>query len=224
VLREEGDWAWWLLPDIFPRGACVRQVCEFTLAIGWVYTRDYAAGSFSPRTVRFDHARVGDAGEYERFFGCVPEFEQSETGFEIPRAQLDMPLERADEGLASVLDRYADESVARIPKGDDLMERARHHLVGVLADGTPSLEGLAKYLGVSGRTLQRRLGEEGTTFQHLLDTLRRGQALKLLDDGDLSVGEVAERLGFADSATFRRAFKRWTGASPRDYSRRHSET
>lgn len=218
-LREEGQWAWWRLPDIFPRGGCVRQVCEFTLAVGWVYTRDWAAGSFTPRTVHFDHPLVGDREAYTRFFGASVDFGQAQTGFEIPRAQLDMPLQRADPGLAAVLNRYADQSVKRIPADADLLERARFHIADSVAEGTPSVASVASQLGTSARTLQRRLREEGTSFQQLLDSVRRELALRLLDGGSCSVAEVAERLGFADTPTFRRAFKRWTGASPRAYLR-----
>jgi AraC-like DNA-binding protein len=85
----------------------------------------------------------------------------------------------------------------------------------LLEAGAVRVGTVARVLGCSRQTLYRRLKAEGTTFEQLLDALRRRLALRLLGEG-LSVKEIAYRLGFSDPAAFSRAFKRWTGASPRD--------
>ncbi|MGH7439365.1 MAG: helix-turn-helix transcriptional regulator, partial [Polyangiaceae bacterium] len=85
--------------------------------------------------------------------------------------------------------------------------------------GPPALSQLARAMGVSERTLQRRLGEEGTTVQHLTEDVRHELSLEYLRDRSLSVGEVADRLGYSSLAAFSRAFRRWRGVSPAAHRR-----
>ena len=86
-----------------------------------------------------------------------------------------------------------------------------------LAEVVPSLDGVAKALGASARTLQRQLREEQTTFAAVLAELRRELAPSLLRDGRLAVSEVAFLLGYEDPSAFQRAFRRWFGQSPRTF-------
>lgn len=79
---------------------------------------------------------------------------------------------------------------------------------------SPLPEVVARRLGMSVRTLQRRLGEEGTSFREIRDSVRLSRARRLLTEARLSISEVAERLGFADVSAFDNAFKRWTGETP----------
>jgi AraC-like DNA-binding protein len=85
----------------------------------------------------------------------------------------------------------------------------------MLERGAVRIEAVARALGCSRQTLYRRLKEEGTTFAALLDGLRRRLALHYLREQGLSVKETAYRLGFSEPAAFSRAYKRWTGSSPR---------
>jgi AraC-like DNA-binding protein len=94
-------------------------------------------------------------------------------------------------------------------------KEAEKQLEALLPGGAVRMEALAHALGCSRQTLYRRLRAEGTTFEALLDGVRRRLASSLLRDERISVKEVAYRLGFADPAAFSRAFKRWTGRSPR---------
>jgi AraC-like DNA-binding protein len=88
-------------------------------------------------------------------------------------------------------------------------------------NGFPSLEDVAHTLALSPRTLKRRLKDEATTFSAILDEERKKRACRLLHDHDLSVEDIAERLGYSDAANFSRAFRRLFGMSPRDYRRSH---
>jgi len=81
----------------------------------------------------------------------------------------------------------------------------------------PTLANVAPVLGVQKRTLQRRLSAAGLTFRRLLDTARRHAAQRLLPDRSVSIGEIAQQLGYRDQAHFSRAFRRWTGKSPSQY-------
>jgi AraC-like DNA-binding protein len=89
-----------------------------------------------------------------------------------------------------------------------------------MSRGPVVLSELARRLGMSGRTLQRRLVEEGTTYRAVIDEVRRGWAEQLLGEARASSGEVAALLGFADVPAFHRAFVRWTGMTPASFRRR----
>jgi AraC-like DNA-binding protein len=90
------------------------------------------------------------------------------------------------------------------------------HLEPLLSDGPIGIDAVARALGLSRQTLYRRLRAEGATFGEVLEGLRRRLALKLIRDEGVAVKEAAWRLGFSDPAAFSRAFKRWTGRSPRE--------
>src|SRR5207237_10161872 len=102
-----------------------------------------------------------------------------------------------------------------MPREDSFRRRVERQLEPLLASGRIRIELIASALGCSRQTLYRRLKAEGLTFEQVLDELRRRRALPLVRDPALPVKEVAYRLGFSDPAAFSRAFKRWTGKSPR---------
>jgi AraC-like DNA-binding protein len=97
-----------------------------------------------------------------------------------------------------------------------LRREVERHLEPLLASGAARIDRVAKAMGCSRQTLYRRLKAEGLTFEQILDGLRHRRALGLVRDQGLSVKEAAYRLGFSDPAAFSRAFKRWTGQSPRN--------
>jgi AraC-like DNA-binding protein len=97
-----------------------------------------------------------------------------------------------------------------------LRREVERHLEPLLAAGEARIDRVAKAMGCSRQTLYRRLKAEGLTFEQILDGLRHRRALKLIRDQGSSVKDAAYRLGFSDPAAFSRAFKRWTGRSPRD--------
>ena len=110
---------------------------------------------------------------------------------------------------------HADLLLSRLPRGPDLVERTRRAIGGRLRGGDPSLEGVARELGISERSLQRRLSELGYTFNALADEVREATARLYLEQPDIALAEIAYLLGFADQSTFNRAFKRWTGVTPK---------
>lgn len=105
---------------------------------------------------------------------------------------------------------------SRRPPQTPFTRQVERTLEPLLASGPVRIDEVARKLGLSRQTLYRRLKSEGTNFETLLDRLRRRLALRLIRKEGLSVKEAAWRLGFSDPASFSRAFKRWTGRSPRD--------
>lgn len=169
--------------------------------------------------VRFPLPRPGEPAALERHFACALAWGTSrlEVGFDA--AMLDLPLPRRDPRLFGYLARRAEELRARLPDDAAWAERARSEVGALLVEGEPRLAQVAQRLGVSERTLHRRLDEEGTGFAALVDEARRARALLLLEDRALSASEIAFLLGYTEPAPFFRAFKRWTGATPAAYRR-----
>jgi AraC-like DNA-binding protein len=99
----------------------------------------------------------------------------------------------------------------------DIPNRVRQAVSAVLGEGVPTLSKIASELGLSARTLQRRLSASGQTYQSIVDAARRQLAHQLLRETDHCLAEIAFRTGFSEQSAFSRAFKRWSGQTPRSY-------
>jgi AraC-like DNA-binding protein len=169
----------------------------------------------APRAVRFRHAAPKDTREHRALFRCPIAFDQDHTEVELADATLDLPLPQANAAYCSIFEAQVERALASLeaaaPKGtpDDVRRAAQ----AMLAGGECSLAGTARVLGVSPRTLQRRLAEQGTTFGAIVDAVRRELALEYLAR-PLAVAEIAFLLGYAEPSAFHHAFKRWTGKTP----------
>ncbi len=164
------------------------------------------------RVVRFRHAAPADATEQQRFFACRLAFAQPFDQIEFDTGALQSELVRADPALRAILDRHARTLLSQIPDDDRLTTRLHRWLVANLTQ--ESVGRAAAHLGLSERSLQRRLHDEGETFASVLDRARRGEAMRLLGDQRLAIAEIAFLLGFSEASAFHRAFKRWTGTTP----------
>jgi AraC-like DNA-binding protein len=173
-----------------------------------------------PICVSFQHPAPRDTSEHARIFRAPVRFDCPASEILFEAEVLDAPVATADPNLSAVLDRHARDLLARLPKSARFGDHVRRSLVAAFARrGPPTLAGLARTMGVSERTLQRRLGEEGTTVQLLTEDVRHELSLEYLRDRSLSVGEVADRLGYSSLAAFSRAFRRWRGVSPAAHRR-----
>jgi len=201
-------------------GGSPRHTAEFIVAI-WVVTgRQMTETDFTPLSVCFQHPQPADTDEHRRLFRCSIAFDASANEMCFNRALMSRALAQADPQLSLLLDRYADELLARLPSGEDFAGTVRRHLAAALRGGDPGLEAIARKLRMSPRTLQRRLKDEGTSHQDLLDDLRRELAQKYLREPTVAISEAAFLLGFSEPSAFHRAFKRWTGTTPGEF-RRH---
>jgi AraC-like DNA-binding protein len=191
---------------------------EFTLALAVLDFRKEADGPFRAAWLRFRH-RPDDPEDFERVLGCSVRAEADADELALPRSVWALPLRRRDSMLHAVLAAQAEERIARLGSDDRAAAQLRRTLSGALSSGSVDLATAARRLGTSARTLQRRLGDEGTSFHDVLDAVRRDTAESYLADGRLSVGEVGYLLGFSEPAAFHRAFKRWTGVTPLEFRR-----
>ncbi len=194
-----------------------RHAVELLFAAMVIRGRQFTGRAWPLHSVGFVHSAPSDTSEHLRIFGAPVRFDQPIDELRFDRAWLETPLATADPALSSMLDRYADSLLAKIPRDDGLVEQARRAIAESLRGGDASDEGTASRLHMSARTLQRRLRALGTSHQELVDGVRRDLAVRYLVNERIAVGEVAYLLGYSDPTTFHRAFKRWTGRTPHDY-------
>lgn len=224
-LREEGPWARFEARARPPGRP--PQMDAFVLAQVALRLRGRSPSGFPLRRVDFEHTPAPEAEpEYARVLGAEElRFAQPVDLLEFRRELLEEALREPDPTLLAMLRSHAASSLERVkeptaeqPSGAaTLALRAELERVGLVTQ--PDLARLARSLGQSERSLQRRLSEEGTSFKKLLDDLRRDQALRFLADERQSVTDVSFLLGFGEVSAFSRAFRRWTGESPAGWRR-----
>jgi AraC-like DNA-binding protein len=170
--------------------------------------------------VDFRHGAPRDVIPYERFFGCPVSFESGDDAIVLPLAAGAYRTTQPNPYLQAVLIRHAAEMEKRRPRGRTLRHQLEHLLFQQIGKTGVSVESCARWLGMSGRTLQRRLEQEGMPFRDLVEQVRERLARSLLRTPGVSIGETAARLGYADVRAFHRAFLRWTGVTPAQFARK----
>lgn len=155
--------------------------------------------------------------EYQRLFHCDVAFDQTYTGFSFPVKFLNEKIVQSETTLRQFLKHSPADLLARPDEGNSLVSQIRNIIGTDLSQELPNFEDVAEALHMSVQTLRRRLKDEGLTYQELKDQMRRDSAVYYLERGDLSIQEIAEHLGFSESSTFHRAFKKWTGITPGAY-------
>jgi AraC-like DNA-binding protein len=193
---------------------------EFSLANFVRQGRALTGVEWLPVRVDFTFAAPADARAHRAYFGAPVSFGQPTAALVLSRATADLPLVTADAALCQVLDRHAEELLQRTPRHGDFTERVRGAICNAMRGGDPSIEAVARAVCCPPRSLQRRLQRDGTSFQRLLDDLRRDLALRYIEDARVGLSEIAFLLGFSEASVFHRAFKRWTGSTPTEYRRR----
>lgn len=174
----------------------------------------------APREVRFMTSAPVPADELERFFRAPVTFDREFTGVGLEPEWLDRPGPGGNPAILAVLERYASELSARLPAAEDpLSDRVRAWALRAIGPRPVSLGDAARALGVSERSLQRALADEGRTFKAVVDEARAALARRHLEDARLAIGEVGFLLGFQEVSAFYRAFRRWTGTTPLDFRR-----
>lgn len=195
-----------------------RQGNEFMAALLVGLVRDALHPQWSPTGVVFAHARPQHTAELEAYFGAATyEFGVGSCALVFAPGDLERPLATADHALHGVLDNVASELTRGQPSHSNWIGGVRTRLASMLERGEPTLGKLASALRTSARTLQRRLAADRIRFDELLTEVRRERALELLARAEVTLDDVAFRLGYSDFSTFSRAFRRWTGSSPGEH-------
>jgi AraC-like DNA-binding protein len=201
-------------------GGAPRAVSDFVLA-SWLVAGRYVTGvAWKPEEVRFAHRAPADISEYRRIFDAPVTFGHQRSELVISPPIIDLPLVTADAALSSIVEAQASAMLEAAPAGEGAIDSIRRVLTDELCDGEPTLERVAKRLHMSGRTLHRRLKEQGASFRLVVGEVRLELARRYLRERQATIGEIAFLLGFSEPSAFHRAFKRWTGHSPAAFRRR----
>lgn len=172
---------------------------------------------FQQLGVYFKHPARGDPALYEAHFGCPVYFETGRDALLVSDASLSVPNRLGDESIARFFDQHLEQEVAKLADPISLEKIVRQAAAQALSEGLPTLSSIASAIGMSSRTLQRRLSDQDQSFQKLVDQARRELAQQLLRETDYSLAEIAFLTGFSEQSGFTRAFKRWAGETPRSY-------
>lgn len=171
------------------------------------------AATLSVRGVQLQARAPQDPSDYERFFGLRPRFSSAQNVVALDRQELERPLAQANEPARQLAIEQCRRLIESRKARSGLAHAVRGRMVTASAQ-MPSMERVAAELCMTPRTLRRRLLDEHTRFAELRDEVRRALADELLHRQRLSVSQVAERLGYAETASFIGAFKRWHGTTP----------
>lgn len=198
-----------------------RHQAEFWATAMVRVCRQLTGSRLRPRRLRLVHRRAKTPPGFAAFFGNAVEFGAPVDELKFARESGRMPVTSADPYLNKLLLRYCDEALAhRVPQRGTFRVAVENAIVPLLPHGPVRSDDIARRLGVSARTLARRLTEEGLAYRDVLQQLRRDLANRYLADPDLAISRIAWLLGYHDVAAFSHAFKRWTGKAPRELRRR----
>lgn len=206
----------WDDSDVRPTSQQVE--CVFSLVVSII--RCLTGGVFEGE-VRFTHGQPRSVREHNRILGPSVRFDHPRNELLLDEALLATPLLAADAELVPHLEQYVERLRARVSRGAPWSARIAKLLAGQLCDGKPILRDVASRLRMSPRTLQNRLSSEGTSYQEVLDSVRKEMATAYLARSKVTVGELSFLLGFADQSAFCHSFKRWTRTSPERYRAAH---
>ena len=152
--------------------------------------------------------------EYVRVLGARVRFGMQEDRFIVPCSHLDEPLRSANRGLLENFERHADGVMSKMESEGTKSLEVATVLAVRLKGAVPTLSEIARELAMSDRNLQRALQSDGTSYQKLLDRVRRDLAISHLSNPGTSAAQVGFLLGFSEPSAFHRAFRRWTGRAP----------
>ena len=215
-LSRSGEWA----EDIFewpedgpPPPALEQLWAAATVSLGrWLTGRNDLCWE-----AHFRFPQPRDMSNYERIFRSAPRFGEATTRLVFPARVLDLPIAMGNPELRVMAETQAAAVLKALETEPEILRRTRFLIAQQLATGRSALDDVAPLLGMSGRTLHRRLAECGCNFRELADTVRRSRAEDLLRNPAISLAEIAFMLGYSEQSTFQHAFKRWTGQTPGEF-------
>lgn len=188
------------------------QVYDAAVAIGYGILRGLCGPSWRPLRTQFSHGRPADTSPFRRLFGRDICFDADVSGLVLDSSSLERPVEGADAGLRELIAASIHEAEGRSRMSfSDEVSIGLHQMI---LSGTATSAAIAHVFGLHERTLRRRLQNEGTSLQRLINEARFELARQLLQNTGLSIGDIAMSLQYADPNAFTRAFRSWAQVSP----------
>ncbi|MCB0735911.1 MAG: AraC family transcriptional regulator ligand-binding domain-containing protein [Bacteroidetes bacterium] len=193
-----------------------RQTTEGLIAFT---IREYLSLTFNkhcPEKIHVTWPEPASATEYYRVFKCPVVFNQNELAIYLSKEHVEAPIITANYQLLRLLVQHAEE-VSKSRKKAQFSNQVRQTIIRLGQNHFPGINDVAAHLNLSLRTFQRRLKNEGTVFKQLVDEVKQDFAIRLLQQQELSITEIAFQLGYTDAAAFNRSFKRWKGCNPSEF-------
>jgi AraC-like DNA-binding protein len=195
----------------------LRLSNEATLASVTSIIRQVSPAKFTPLEVHLKHPPPAVTKAHKAYFGCPVIFGSDMDAILVSGNALAQPNRLGDTGITQFLLKHLDEELKKLEVDRTLKEMVHNAIAQSLSEGVPKMADVARRLGLGERTLQRRLGEDGLSFQKLVDEARRELAEGLLTQSSFSLAEIAFLTGFSEQSSFNRAFKRWKQQTPAAY-------
>jgi AraC-like DNA-binding protein len=211
-----GDEYWWVNAAYGPRRDGRFLSDQAALGTFMALWRDACGESLKPKRVQFSHSPIGSVEPLESHFQCAVIFDAESDAIVLDRADLERRNTVGDMQIWKFIRQHLAQSI-EATQPNQIDREVVIHVANSLSDGVPRLDDVASSLGLGGRTLQRRLSELGHSYQSLVEEARREVAMKLVADPRHSLVEIAFLTGFAEQSSFTRAFKKWSGQTPRAY-------
>jgi AraC-like DNA-binding protein len=190
---------------------------EFAFASVVIRIRMALGAHWCPRAVHFAAPAPSNDEVQRCLFGCPIRFDVENSALVMDAAELALPMPQPDPELSRILERHAEQVVGQLPTESDVIACVKRAIMTGLRDADVSVSHTAQQLGMSVRTLQRRLQDSGQSFDDVYDSTRRELARRYLADPKLSIQETAHLLAFGDLRGFYRAFRRWQDCTPAQY-------
>lgn len=219
AVRESSSSLCWSFSDLHALGECgelFRLACEIQFTTQLSLHRDVMGAGIRPSEVRAAYPAPPHAACYETLLGCPVHFDAQASEISFDAKWLAQPIALGHPIPATLIRETCDRLLADLQPAAGTASQVCALLLAQPGQ-FPDIELLAQGLGMSSRTLRRKLLMEGTSYQQLLDGVRHRLATDYLSTTKLNTEDVAASLGFSDAANFRQAFKRWTGRRPSDF-------
>ena len=169
----------------------------------------------------FKYSPPAHVKEYSLFFPCHCRFNQTKNSIVFDRSALSLPIKRSEKELHEFLKKSPADLLSKPLFSNTFTSQVMTYMGETINEGSlnsmPLIEDVASYFNMSSRNLRRRLSEEHSSYQSIKDTLRKNHAVKLLTDNELAINQISREVGFNEPAAFTRAFKQWTGQTPRNF-------
>lgn len=217
---DDPDILWLCYKVLDERIPGTRQDAELSMGMFLNIFRQALGPGWCPHEVCFEHGQPDDPAAHERLFGARVLFGQRTNAMAFHRDDLTSPMPGQDPYLLSVVESFLQHRCESVSGPEDLATVVRDQIRLRLGGQTPTLAAIAKVLGETERSLRQELRESGVGFQDLLRSARRDLSLHYLRDPDRPLTDIALSLGYSELSAFSRAFRGWTGVSPRAYRRR----
>jgi len=214
---EQGEITSVRLTSHIPIETIYNFLCDVFIANFISLARFLTGLNILPRAININRPKPDFSDRYEQFFeGCLINWDQPRTEIVFDSSIMDAPTTLADEATAKMAESQCADILSRMGPREGIVVKVRRILLSHPGH-FPPIETVASHLATSTRTLSRSLQEVSTSYQKILDEVRKEMAIEYLNTSSLPIEEIAALIGYNDPSNFRKAFKRWTGNPPSYY-------